>query len=113
MKNINFNDQELDHMISSYSIELSYAEDEVAHIKQILKKISSAKKAKDKVALPLAKKKDRKPKATVIEKAEALLIVKPEPKAAKPAVPKNKKAKKSYGKKGLVLANLVKALPKK
>jgi len=159
MKKISFSDQELEYMISSYVVELSYAEDEVARIKEILKKIETAKKVKeDKITTPIAKKRGRKPKVTLIEKAEGLLTSKPElkekfkakkqskgkpvikddPKARtkkmqpiekvllipetkpvtekKPAVkkvvtPKKKKLKKSYGKKGVVLANLVKALP--
>jgi hypothetical protein len=36
MKNINFSDQELEHMISNFLLELAYAEDEVADIKEIL-----------------------------------------------------------------------------
>jgi hypothetical protein len=88
MKTIRLNDEELEYMISSYQVELSYAQDEVEHIKEVLRKIQSAKKAKsEKVIAAVAKKQGRKPKVTVFEKVESLVAAKPVVKAG----PKGKK----------------------
>jgi hypothetical protein len=58
MKTIKLNDEELEYMIASYQVELSYAQDEVEHIKGMLRKIKSVKKAKSaEAATPVVTKK--------------------------------------------------------
>ena len=61
MNSINFNDQELEYIIAGCQVELSYAQDEIVQINEILKKIELAKKANaEKVAL--AKNLKKQPK---------------------------------------------------
>ena len=109
MKAIKFTDQELESMIEMYKAELEYAQNDVANIQEILKKLGSmpvkdvageketkpGKKRGPKpsvkaVEISEPKKRGRKPK-TVVPATEALITAAKPAKKAKAAKPKKEK----------------------